>query len=753
MKLPLYQGETLQPSRTPKGAAPAENPFSSSFMQAAAIAANKLRSIEEAIQDRQEFTLEQNRSAQAAEATNQLNNQLINDLSLPDGHPDSPYDSDGILRPEYADNLKAQYSSIADSWGKGFTSEQGMQNAYKAAQQWRQGVNETVDSKIRAASKGRADRAISNNIKTCLAYRDYDGASIANLNAHKRGYKTEAEYLYDQNQIDLDRAGFQIDSCRSANEVSAWLNNPANKGILYRNPKLHDKATARKNTFLRNQATQAKSETELEIARMQLEALALEQHKNQYEANPQYEETIKHVASLKPAKANARFEDTLPAAPQNASANIRLLFLKTRGDFSSPEAKQQAYAALLTEAAAIDPKNTEAVFGLNVLAENIGLDAANAKAAIEYYHPKDTSEPIKFNPVKVAADIKALTRANSEKNLKLMQSFLGTDVEALTSRLPKLEVQQAMVDYASLLALHEYQAWAVKEENRNASTDTQANKFNSIYQQKLKEQRYYDETFYNTSIAPIIQQYIKNGAEEEITKHLSEKEQKEAKEKLKALNESFNKEIDNFIKKKDIDQALAKYPLQAAEMRFVLQSALERQKDLSFSVDTDTSGISAHIDGTQNFYVLYIPKSDTPLTKLEHIIAKVPDSNPLAIRVVQVAGLKQPVVSEKLQDRFYQSESGFNHITFENDMLSFNKVERKEVKYEKAHPEEAAHARNLNTKIKAAKITKSTSSPSDDDYQEEDPDSVPLIQAESSLLPDDGLVPESHFMPTGDLPL
>ena len=86
-------------------------------------------------------------------------------------------------------------------------------------------------------------------------------------------------------------------------------------------------------------------------------------------------------------------------------------------------------------------------------------------------------------------------------------------------------------------------------------------------------------------------------------------------------------------------------------------------------------------------------------------------------------------------------------------MLSFSQVETKEVDIKKARPELIkAQERNKRSKQRV-KSMKGRAANSFSNNQEEEPDSVPLVQAESSLFPDDGLVPESHFMPTGDLPL
>ena len=752
MKLPLYQGETLQPARTPKGAAPAENPFSSSFMQAAAIAANKLRSIEEAIQDRQEFTLEQNRSAQATEATNQLNNKLANDLSLPDGHPDSPYDEHGILRPEYADNLKAQYGSIADSWGSGFTSEQGMQNAYKAAQQWRQGVNETVDSKIRAASKGRADRAISNNIKTCLAYRDYNGATTANLNAYKRGYKTEAEYLYDQNAIDLDRAGFQIDSCRSADEVSSWLNNPANSKILTRNPKLYDKAQGRIDSYLRAKATARKAEVNARIdehlAILEEEGYFIEDAIDEYEANPDVTTTEKSVGSISRMDETKGFEDTYDAAPEAASGNIRILYLKTGGDFSTPENRKLAYAALQTEASLINPYDDNDIFYMQELAKELGFSASDANTAIKRFHGENKTAG--FNAAKAAEDIKKYTRARKEQFSTYAQQHMVHDVEGMGETVAKLDYQQKAIDSALQETLFDFNSWY--EENKELDADQHATKFAAIYEGKLRAQRYYDAQYYKTDIMPVIKSAIVAAEQMRSEKDSKEKDKLVNRAEYEKLLKEYTNAIDEYVKKNGVDDILATHPLQAAEIRFVRDAALERQENIAFQKETDNS-LSSKLKGTKDHYILYLPKTDKPETDFKYLVSYAGDGQYVPVRVVYVKDLPTAVASEKLQKRAQVYGKNFNRITFKNNMLSFSQVETKEVDIKKARPELIkAQERNKRSKQRVKSI-KGRAANSSSNNQEEEPDSVPLIQAESSLFPDAGLVSESHFMPTGDLPL
>lgn len=745
MKLPLYQGESINPARTPQGSAPADNPFASTFERSAAIATNKLLGLEEAEQDRKEFTLEQNREAQAAEATNQLNNQLIHDLSLPEGHPDSPYDEYGILRSEYADNLKANYGSIADSWGKGFVTEQGMQNAYKAAQQWKAGVNATVDSKLRAGSKARVDRAISNNIETCMTYRNYDAADSANLNAFRRGYKTKDQYLQDQNKINCHRAKFDIDSSPNADALNAWLQSPDNAELLYINPDIRKYAENRINTYLRSQATQRKADAEAraleELERLQEEEYALQDAIDEYNANPDVETTKEEVVgTLKYKEPTLGYKDTYRAAPVNASANVRLLFHETGGIFDSPEAKKKAYATLMIEAEQVDQSDPEAVYGLKILANEIGLKDSDATDLLKRYSPENKAR-LKFKPSEVAADIKALTKAHSTKNAKLMQRFLGSSIDTLSTNIPKLESQQAIVEYALLRTQHEFVDWSLK--NPDADSDAQANQFHAIYLEKLKEEKYYDSEFYATNIMPVLQPYIIASEEDKVIKDMDDKQRKEFFEKQKGLKETYDKIIDDYIKQIGVDQALASYPLQAAEMRWVLDAALKRQENTAFKVEANNNQYSAVLPGTKDHCILYIPKSDTPITEHKVLVAKATNGQYQSIRVMQVPGLPSPVASEMLLDRFEWKGRDYNHIIFNDNKLAFTNVETREVNIKDSKRGQELLKLQKENKRKQERL-KNTKKKNTKGVVYE-PEGELDIEYNDSLFPDDGLVPESHY--------
>lgn len=741
MKLPLYQGESINPARTPQGSAPADNPFASTFERSAAIATNKLLGIEEAEQDRKEFTLEQNREAQAAEATNQLNNQLIHDLSLPEGHPDSPYDEYGILRSEYADNLKANYGSIADSWGKGFVTEQGMQNAYKAAQQWKAGVNATVDSKLRAGSKARVDRAISNNIETCMTYRNYDAADSANLNAFRRGYKTKDQYLQDQNEINCHRAKFDIDSAPNADALNAWLQSPDNAELLYINPDIRKYAESRINTYLRSQATWAKQQVDIETAQKKIELLDLKKLEAEYKLNPQREEKEELVGSVSAIKPNLQYRETLPSAPVSASPNIQALFFKTGGDFSTPEAKKLSMIALQLEAASINPEDSNEVVYLKSLAENIGLKPADAENALNTYNAK-VNKKLTFDFNKAASDITNLTTANAKLYIANIEKNMLAEPEVMADKIQWRKTQQLMANDAMEKTKQEYMAWFT--EHQEANSDIQANAFAAIYNKNLRLQQGCDVSYYSSNASLVIKPYLIAAGERAIQEADSENEKRQIRDKVNKLQDDLNKEIDTHIKTIGIDRALAAHPIQAAQMRGVLSAALQRQKDVSFKAKVDRN-LSSALPGAKDHYILYIPKSDKPLTNLKYLISYAGNNQPVPIRVIQVEGLQSCVISEKLLKRDQHYGSPITSITFKGDKLSYYKTSYKDVPFAEANKEAAQRMIDLQHAINVDTASKPLMNQTIDDGLSDEQETVDTVNG-----PDDGLAPS--LFPSDDEP-
>lgn len=742
MNLPLYQGPQLQPAHTPQGSSPVENPFAGAFQKSAAALTEAARNREQAIQERREYILEQKRSAALSDAVNQMNTEIIERLMLDDGVGNSFYDKDGLLIKDEVEEIKQRYLAVADAWTSGFSSEQGMLAASKAQQQYRQAIPEAIDAKLMAGLKTRADRARSNNIRAAISRRDYAGAERISQEALDKGLISEAEHQNMVNDIEKDRATYEIDFASTPNDIKDWLRNPANQEVITRNPKIAAYAQRTMDAMLRAQATQQrnayKQQIDEQLLDVEQQLLDLEELEAAYNENPEKTTKSELVGRLDAMEPNAAFPDTLPAAPVLASPIVRKVFQDYKGDFSSPQAKIAAFSALCSEAA-VTPNIDDpiAVKELELLAASMGLTNQDAARAIKSYKDSIGPNATTFNPTKVSADILKLHKARN----KQIVDFIGNQMSFVgKSNFKSLYNEDtAVISYSLTKATHDFYTWY--QQNPDATMDEQVNKFNAYYHNTLTDQQTADVALANADAFTVYAQYLTAYGEQRINKNEYDKKIKERRDELE---KAFNAEIDARIKKVGIDQAIAQYPIQAAEMRSTLSAALNRQKDLSFSIDASTPANPYVLPGYTDEYILYVPADNSP-TNLQHIIAEAKDGQYTAVRVVPVDSLKSAVASEALQKRCQKVYGQkFNKINFTNNILSFHKETSEEVEFKDAHPEEASKKARLEIRKKERQTAKRYFTPTEQEEETEYEEDSPL-RREANLFPEDGIVSEELY--------
>lgn len=194
MKQPLYQGNQFASSRVPQQAIESQHPMAGLWQRSAAVAAQAGENHEQALIDRQEFTLRQNREAQLRQSMDELNAEMAQRLALADGAEGSFFDANGRLNASAVSEIKRRYGRLSNTWTKGFINPDSIQAATVAQQKYLDSLASSIDSSILSAIRPRAQAAYRRNIDAAVAAGDYAGARRIASEAHDLGQTSDSEF-------------------------------------------------------------------------------------------------------------------------------------------------------------------------------------------------------------------------------------------------------------------------------------------------------------------------------------------------------------------------------------------------------------------------------------------------------------------------------------------------------------------------------------------------------------------------------
>lgn len=240
MKQPLYQGNQFASSRVPQQAIESQHPMAGLWQRSAAVAAQAGENMDQALIDRQEFTLRQNREAQLRQSMDELNAEMAQRLALADGAEGSFFDANGRLNASAVSEIKRRYGRLSNTWTKGFINPDSIQAATVAQQKYLDSLASSIDSSILSAIRPRAQAAYRRNIDAAVAAGDYVGARRIAREAYDAGQTSDSEFY-------LATAGVD-DSERKANlyamsplQLEQALYSDDYKDFFQRNPEVADK--------------------------------------------------------------------------------------------------------------------------------------------------------------------------------------------------------------------------------------------------------------------------------------------------------------------------------------------------------------------------------------------------------------------------------------------------------------------------------------------------------------------------------
>lgn len=237
MKQPLYQGNQFASSRVPQQAIESQHPMAGLWQRSAAVAAQAGENIEQALIDRQEFTLRQNREAQLRQSMDELNAEMAQRLALADGAEGSFFDANGRLNASAVSEIKRRYGRLSNTWTKGFINPDSIQAATVAQQKYLDSLASSIDSSILSAIRPRAQAAYRRNLDAAVAAGDYNRARRIASEAHDAGQTSDSEFY-------LATAGVD-DAQRTANlnamsplQLEQALYSDDYKDFFQRNPEI-----------------------------------------------------------------------------------------------------------------------------------------------------------------------------------------------------------------------------------------------------------------------------------------------------------------------------------------------------------------------------------------------------------------------------------------------------------------------------------------------------------------------------------
>lgn len=670
MQTPLYQGTQYNPARPPQAESPVQHPFAQQFHASNQALIQNARNLELAIQERQEYTLEQNRSAALQEAFHSMNMEMLQALQIEDGMDGSLFDSNGLLNQEAVDEIKQKYLAVADNWTSGFTSDQGMRSAAEAQNKYRASVNEAIDSKILASLKPRAQAALDRNIKADLTFGNHESAISRNNDAVSRGLKSQEQADIENNDIMVDKWLKDVNVTDDDATLRGFLNDPINEEFFYNNPEVPN------------------------AIRRKLKS------SQQYKGEPE-----KVVASSVNGKTT--YTRTTRKAPPAGGGLIRALIEPTASkkykyDPSNPDVQKAARSIFskFVNGSSFENEaedfNEDFYVNAEMYAQTLGV-TKDAKDRII----KARKDALKNNMPDFDADktVKALT-ANLRKNREEKQTdpwLMWDNSFGKNEATRKYNRQDAAIEAALNFTELEYYEWLEQGNNKSKSTVDKAKAFQMLFERnktaEMKANAAYgldlldDDLYFDRYEAQRKSQTANSRQENKETKDSMEQFKAEYNIYLQIRNrnaEFYNKAIhsadmvDNYYMRGEF----------APQNRAKVRQALSYQaNNVHFETSLDSLDIAEELPQTHTECIIYvnpdpertgsvsrlIPEAKDGKQQHGYIIVQT-DNDIFRVKLVETPKVAAPVPSVWLQKRMAAYGEYFNHMSFKNNILSFKEV-------------------------------------------------------------------------------
>lgn len=658
MPLPLYQGPQVESASATNVSTPVETPFAATFQRSAAASTNALLSLEQAVQDRQEYTLEQKRSAAIQDAAHNLDMELIRRSQLPDGHPDSLYDEDGILIKSQVDEIRSRYLSVADSWTSGFTSEQGMRSASEAQFKYRSSVNQAIDAKLLAGLKSRATNALSDNIQASYTRGDYDTADTAVDNAYERGIISESESIIIKDKNNVARHTANLQAMDDPMAIEAALNDPANAEFFDAHPAIANDYSRKIDILLEYQGTPAYVEEETIVATT---------------ADEQGQASTSGTSSRK---------RIVPAqAPVASPGYVQAHFRKYGADLDSWEAQEAGFAILnrvVNSKRQDELKDPHTVFAIKRLAKTLHIDEDTANNLIKTRIEATNAPMPEFNTAKAAQSLRDSYEANKKtRNIKAFSNPDGT-INAIekTKWGYQFALQDAAIGAIIQGAERDMEVWL--KANPDSNPVQQARQFQGFLNYRKNQWpivvrneehawAHLDlgllqlewSTSENTAATMEHQDKKKRDAAQQ-TLDLESKRYEKLKQEEDIINEYYTYGISGMVKRRMTDRAL------------IYQAA-----NVTFNDNVAPLSSAVNLPGTNTELVIYRPidtEKTGSISRVDSVIVQ-QGGDTFLVKIVDNPDVSAPVPSVLLQKKLKLiGKKNPTRVYFRDNVLTFTRV-------------------------------------------------------------------------------
>ena len=633
----------FQPSRVPTASAPVEHPFAANFQQATANVTQTAVNFEQARRDRQDFILEQNRSAAMQDAANSLNMEMQERLLLGNGVPGSLYTAEGLLDKEAISELKQKYLAVADAWTSGFTTEEGMISATNAQRQFRNAVTQAIDIKLTAGLKARAEAALSNNIQAAIRRGAYDDARAFAQNAHARGFQDAAQTAILLDDINLADHQNRINSSRDPFYLDSYLQDPANAAIFAAHPQLVEKAQHRIDSLLRYSSTG--SEKIVATTAYQQDAQGT---------------TRSSTSAHKTSRAQA---------PVGADGYLALHFTRYGDDLESMEAQRAAHALFLRFVGskagdAYDNKtqslNEQTLFEADLLADSLKLPAAVKNRIIDARNKQLQEALPHFSASTAKKDL--LDTFNRSQSLAKKYAPDWTS---------GFNMQKLQLENTLNLAESDFYTWLAA--HPEANNVEQARTFQQLlYKHRTQEMADNPAMGWNhMRLEEYIDRYETAANYNAARAHEDLKQSKLYKQSL--ANETA------------LYEAIKQYPaLQAlyyttgsggAQARRLINQTLEFQaKHVNLESPMGPPSSATNLPDTHTKLLIYAPNKDI-FNGMDSLLIHTKDDT-FTVEIAESPDVQNPVFSILLQSKLKLLGKQYNNFTFADNVFTFTNVKR-----------------------------------------------------------------------------
>lgn len=657
MELPLYQGPQFQTSRTPQGSAPVEHPMADTWQKSAAVTTQTALNFEIAKQERQEYILEQNRSAALQEAAHNLDMEMLQRLQLANGADNSFYDENGILIQSEVDELRQRYLSISDGWTSGFQTEHGMRAAQQAQTKYRSSVDQTIDAKLIAGLKSRAQSALQSNIKASITRGDYDTPITAIDNSVKRGFTSPADAAVMKDDILSSKWNNLIQTTADAVDLNNKLHDAANIPFFKNHPEIVNKLIKKASNILRTKGTPRTINSSPTSSQ---ESGAVEK------------ETLISTSVTK----NTAPEYISPAQPPpNADGFIKYHYAIHGYDLKSPEAQKEAYAIITKKLDSVQELTDENLDAINTLAQSLELDADLTKRAIQNHQDKINLPIPEFSP--------STTRKTLINNLKNHFAIQKNKLSAPTQNTLTQNYEQgqyekftkeqlAIIEEAFDLTDSDFRRWAAY--NSQANSYEQAKAYQGFLMKRKEENQEILDNWNNSwrylQTLEYFAQYDatqEKAADERIrSQHRAEL----ANQELAAMEQNYQK----ILKHPHLALYYSPDPIGHATRLAVNEALVYQSRTLNLNTPIENLAKAASLPDSLNKDILYIPQNDTsPLAGKEAFFIRT-DDEIVRVKVQPTPNISKPLPSVLLQDKLGIFGKKANHLYFQNNIATFSEI-------------------------------------------------------------------------------